>query len=185
MTTPPFEANASAIGPEIRRLYATATAGVNAGVAVTMLHIGTEQVVVVAGSGNKPAAAMVLELGAARTAREHFRHEPPTPHEMEHAIMTVEEEVIRARTLIVDDSRLLTGDAGMREVARFAGVSDSGTVTISIDRIEQAFGRIAAVTLGRPASQEGVPADNAFAARLLILRECMHHLRFPSVMLTA
>jgi hypothetical protein len=47
--------------------------------------------------------------------------------------------------------------------------------------MERTFDRLAQVSLGRPASSEGLPASNSFSATLLILREFMHHLQFAGI----
>ncbi|MGL9721687.1 hypothetical protein [Symbiopectobacterium sp.] len=52
---------------------------------------------------------------------------------------------------------------------------------IEQDDIERLFKRFEQVMLGCPASWEAIPLDNAFTARLLILREFMHHLGYLSV----
>jgi hypothetical protein len=47
------------------------------------------------------------------------------------------------------------------------------------------FDRMAAISMGRPAGQDTLPAGAAFRATLLILREFMHHLQFQSITLKA
>jgi exopolyphosphatase/pppGpp-phosphohydrolase len=164
----------------IRLTYSNIRSDVANGTAITVLHIGEEQTAVASGSGVEPAV-IALALGSRRTAADHFKHEPPTPIEMENTIQAVEDELARVRPMIVRDSKLLTADAAIREIARLAGVADSAEHTLSLDAMERTFDRLAAVTLGTPASQEGVPSSAAFAATLLILREFMHHLQFSSI----
>ena len=148
---------------------------------VTVVHVGAEQTLVASGKGTEPDAVIVLAIGAQKTSDDFFRHNPPTPLELENAIMTVEDEVARARAIIVDDSRLFTRDAGIREIALIAGLPDQPALTLSLETMEKTFDRLAAVSLGRPASHEGLPGNAAFAATLLILREFMHHLKFASI----
>ena len=95
--------------------------------------------------------------------------------------MSVEDEVARVRAIIVDDSRLFTRDAGIREIALIAGLLDQSALTLSLETMEKTFDRLAAVSLGRPAAHEGLPGSTAFTATLLILREFMHHLKFASI----
>jgi hypothetical protein len=52
-----------------------------------------------------------------------------------------------------------------------------------VEAVERLFDLLAALSLGRPASSAGIPADGVFAARLLILRELMHHLGFAALQL--
>ena len=149
--------------------------------AMTLLHIGAEQTVVTVGGKSNPAATLVLALGSQKTARDHFKHAPPRPLEVENAIAAVEDEVTRAKAMIPPDSGLFTADASVREIALHSGVVDAASIRLSIDAVERAFDRLAAVSLGRPAAHEGLPENAEFAATLLILREFMHHLQFAQI----
>jgi len=156
-----------------------------AGVPVTVLHIGAESTTVISGSAAEPATTLALALGAQKTAREFFRRSPPTPLEMENAIVTVEDEVVRALSIVKKGSSLFCADAAVREIAVLAGVPESARMILSLDAMERTFGRLAAVAEGRPAVREGLPDNTEFAATLLILREFMHHLRFFSITVLA
>ena len=146
------------------------------GPGTTQLHIGADHTHVAT-----PHGAMVLNLGSAKTARAFFKHMAPTPLEMENAIMAVEDEVVRAEALAHPACPLHTSDPAIREIALLAGVADSAHMELSVDAVERQFDLLAAYTLGRPATSAGIPTDLAFAANLLILREFMHHLKFPSI----
>ena len=154
---------------------------------MTVLHIGDEATGVAVGTlggGSHPPSTLALALGSQRTAREYFKHSPPSPLEMENAIATVEDEVMRARALFLKDareSRLYTTDAAIREIAHLSGVSEGARMQLSLEAMERTFDRLAAIALGRPASADSLPASNTFAATLLILREFMHHLQFSSI----
>ena len=167
----------------IHLMYSNIRSNVGCCEAITVLHIGEEQTAVASGIGMEPAV-ITLALGSRRTAADHFKHEPPTAIEMENAIQAVEDEVERVRTMIVRDSNLFTADAVIRDIARFAGIAGSAELTLSLDAMERTFDRLAAATLGAPASQNGIPRNAAFAATLLILREFMHHLRFTSIIVS-
>ena len=173
------------IETDIRLLYAAIRRAAPGGLPITVLHIGADQTAVAAGSGTEPEAMLMLAIGARKTAADHFKHSPPTPGEVENAIMTVEDEVTRVRTLLAAGSRLFTTDAAIREIALLAGVPDQPEGVLALDAMERTFDRLAAVTLGRPASREGLPSSAAFAATLLILREFMHHLQFESITVKA
>lgn len=173
----------SNIETEIRQRYSTIKISVSTGISITVLHIGMEQTIFAAGSDSEPEATLVLGIGSQKTAREYFKHVPPTPDEMENAITAVEDEVVRARAMIKNRSKLFTMDASIREIALIAGVPEDTEMTLSLDTVERSFERLAAVTLGRPPSREGLPTSTTFAATLLILRELMHHLKFQSITL--
>lgn len=147
----------------------------------TLLHIGAEQTVMISGHRLESAEQVTLDLGSEKTARAYFRHDPPTLGEIENAIMHVEDEVARARTQIPPDSVLCSMDAGIREIALLAGVKDQTPGVLSLEAMERIFDQLAALAQGHPISQAGIPASKIFAARLLILREFMHHLQFEAI----
>jgi len=171
----------SASETSIRADYASVRAELADESPVTVLHVGAGQTLVASGKGREPDAVLALAIGAQKTSDDFFRHNPPTPLELENAIMTVEDEVARARAIIVDDSRLFTCDTEIREIALIAGLPDQPALTLSLEVMEKTFDRLASVSLGRPAAHEGLPDSTAFAATLLILREFMHHLKFSSL----
>jgi exopolyphosphatase/pppGpp-phosphohydrolase len=165
----------------IRSDYSLIRAGLPEGSPITVLHVGDRQTWVASGNVSEPEAIIALAIGAQKTSDDFFRHNPPTPQELENAIMTVEDEVAPARAIIVDGTRLFTRDTALREIALIAGLTDQPTLTLSLETMERTFDRLAAVALGRPAAHEGLPSSTAFAATLLILREFMHHLKFSSL----
>lgn len=154
----------------------------------TVLHIGAEQTTALSHRDTAMAVTsvpLVMSIGTRKTAQQFFRHTPPTPYELESAIATVEDEVMRIRSQIVPGSRLVTSDAAIREIARLAGLAPAAQIELPLDAMEQVFQRLTALSLGRPVSQDVMPVDAAFAAALLILREFMQHLHFASVTVQA
>ena len=154
------------------------------------LHLGAEQVTWAAGPGApEPAVRLCLPLGGAHTARQFFRGTIPTPLELENAIAAVEDEVhIAHRQLqgLLPPGQVWapwSADAALRDVATLAGVPPGPHRVLTLDAMEHLFNRLAAVSEGRPAAQEGLPDDPAFAGTLLVLRELMHHLPFASLVL--
>jgi exopolyphosphatase/pppGpp-phosphohydrolase len=148
---------------------------------LALLHIGAEHTGVVVRCESGPPAVLTLMIGSQKTAREHFRHTPPSPFELENAITVVEDEVTRARPLMTRDTRLTTADPAIRHIAVLAGVPESPHMVLSLEVMERTFDRLARVAQGRPASFEGLPESPDFAATLLILREFMHHLQFAEI----
>ncbi len=150
------------------------------------LHIGAAQTEVHVGPRSAPpdpSTSIVLAIGSQHVANQFFRHQPPTAWEVENAIQTVEDEVVRARTLVPAGTVFFCTDVGVRAIATAAGVGTAGKQTLSLEQVEHTFNRWAALVEGRPQSQDTLPADPAFAATLLILREFMHHLQTPAVRL--
>lgn len=171
----------AALASDARRRYLAVRSGLAQGAPITLLHIGAAKTLVATGTHAEPAAILFLDVGSSATATDFFKHEPPTPGEMENAIMAVEDAVIGSRPMIPAVSALVTTDPAIREIALIAGAQDQPEVILGIDATERTFERLAAITLGRPASQDAIPTTPAFAATLLILREFMHHLKFASI----
>jgi len=161
--------------------YENARAAVPQGQPITLLHIGAEITTVTSGTASAPAAAISLAIGYRRTSATYFKHEPPTPVELEAAIQGVEDEVTRARDLIPAASNLYTSIETLEPIALSSGLALSTQEALSLETIERVFDRLTTVTLGTPASHAGIPDGARFAATLLILREFMHHLQFPSI----
>lgn len=160
------------------------------GTPITVLHIGALQTIVASGTGAEPQAVFKLTVGSRKTAAEYFQHNPPTPGEMENAIVTVEDAVANVRTIItgganLSTTQLFTSDETIRKIALISGVTDGAELILARDAMERTFERLTAVTLGRPSSTEEIPTDVTFAATLLILREFMHHLQFLSITVVA
>jgi len=164
---------------EIRQHYARIRMGVTNGTPIAVLHIGAKESAVATGNILDPQNVLNLAIGSLKTAADYFKHHPPTPSEVENAILAVEDEVMRARSIRVEDAVLYTMDSAIREIAGLAGAS----TTLGLEAVEHLFQRWIAVINGSPASQQGIPNDAAFGATLLILREFMHHLKFASITL--
>lgn len=160
---------------QLERDFALARARASAGQRTTLLHVGAQHTVMLSGSAERPGPAFTLAVGARRTAAAFFRHELPAPHELERAIDTVEEEVMRARTLAADGAELVATAAGLGEWAGFAAP------TMTLQTVENFFQRLASASLGQPGALAGLPAGREAAATLLILREVMHHLGFGAI----
>ncbi|MFM9899848.1 MAG: hypothetical protein ACKVOT_02440 [Polaromonas sp.] len=142
-----------------------------------LLHIGNDATGVAAGTGAEPDAVLVLQLGAKRTATDFFKHQPPSPLEIETAIMAVEDEVMRARAAVLGGPTLYATDDRVADMAVLLG----SPAALTLEQVERPFNQLAARAEGRPASQLDIPDTPEFAATLLILREFMHHLGFEAV----
>jgi exopolyphosphatase/pppGpp-phosphohydrolase len=173
--------DALAMQTEVLARYRALRALVPKAKPMVLLNIGADHTALAVGHELGPPATLVLAIGSQKTAREFFKHAPPSPLEIEDAIQTVEDEVIRARALLPTESVLVTSDVGIREIALHSGVADAALMRLPLESMERTFDRFASVSSGRPAVQEGLPATASFAATLLILREFMHHMRFSEI----
>jgi hypothetical protein len=123
------------------------------------------------------AAGGVLGLGWRTLAREHLKHDPPSPLELENAIAAIEDGIAAARIAVPGASAAESADPFLREIAALAGLPAQGQAALSREAVEQVFQRLAS-------RAPGLPAGPRFAATLLILRELMHHLRIASLSLS-
>lgn len=122
---------------------------------------------------------VVVQIGLSHLVGAIFRHTPPTPSEMEHAIEVVEDALMASRLRHADRGELLTSDATLRGLP---GLNAEGS-SLTRDDVEALFQRLASASLGHPGAMGEIPADGETAAALLILRECMQHLGYVSVRL--
>ncbi|MEN3758389.1 hypothetical protein ABDZ57_16360 [Aeromonas veronii] len=105
-----------------------------------------------------------------------FRNAPPTPLELERAIMVVEDELMRIAPQIPPGLQLtLRSQPSLAEALR-----DN---QLDRDLVEQAFSQLAAMAEGDPLAANQLPRDEHFAAVLLIVREWLHHLASESVLI--
>lgn len=148
---------------------------------IVLLHIGEDQTWVEVGTGIEPEQVLVLEIGFHRSSTVFFKHSPPSPLEIEDAILLVEDEVTRARAVAGERASLYSTDERVHDMARMARCRDESVLTLPIEQVEKLFDQLAARAEGRPSSQVDIPDDPKFAASLLILREFMHHLHFDNI----
>ncbi|MEQ9886527.1 hypothetical protein [Pectobacterium zantedeschiae] len=168
----------------LQHMYSLARQRVEPDVPITVLCIGEQQTTVVCGTASQPSATLQLTIGFDKTAATFFKHLPPTPDEMELAIMAVEDEVTRIRHDIPANSILFSFDPTLVTIAQISGAEEEDARwRLPQDDMERTFKRLERVMLGTPAVWEGIPLENAFSARLLILREFMHHHGFDSALI--
>jgi hypothetical protein len=127
------------------------------------------------------AQTVTLPVGIDDLAEDMLRHEPPTSGELERAIDVVEDALTGSRLARADRGDLFIADGLLRAVP---GLAVPGA-RLTREVIEALFQRLASRSLGTPVSDEELPRGRDFAAALLILRECMHHLGFVGLQITA
>ena len=123
------------------------------------------------------AAEVVLSVGVRSLADALFRHDPPTPFELEQAIDAVEDALTASRLRHAARGDLLTVDP---RLLALPGLQAAGA-RLARDEVEALFQRLASASLGDPGARAGLPPGRDAAAALLILRECMHHLGYDGV----
>ncbi|WP_421220480.1 hypothetical protein [Aeromonas jandaei] len=140
-----------------------------------LLEIGEQRSQVWLGHADAPLASWTLAFGTRAIQPGPFRHAPPTPLELERAIMVVEDELMRIAPDIPPGLPLtLRSEPSLAEVL--------GDNTMSRELVEQVFGQLAAMAEGDPLAASQLPREGAFAAVLLIVREWLHHLASEQVL---
>lgn len=152
--------------------------------ALTMLHIGAESTLV-ASVGSAERKTLELAIGSRVTAAAHFHHAPPTAREVEEAIQTVEDALFAVRAMLASASTLVTADPGIAEIADLVGLTEAPRRVLSREAVERLFGRMAMLAEGQPLAHSGLPNRSDFYARLLILREFLHHQGFDAITVEA
>ena len=140
------------------------------------LHLGAESSLV----NHHPMA-----LGYASLARQWMRHTPPTPLDIEHAIEHTEDVVMPLAAKLAHTDQLQLRGLGAALILEGVGAEPDATLRRSLEQVEDLFNRIAMVSEGRPSSHEDLPTSPEFYAAMVILRECLHHLRFSEVLVQA
>ena len=87
----------------------------------TLLHIGDEHLVVLTGHGDRLESVHQIDLGAARIAGDHFRHDPPTAQEIERAIDFAEDQIHRLGPQARVDTTLWSTSAALQAWAAVSG----------------------------------------------------------------
>ena len=148
--------------------------------AATRLRLDAQRITLAADA----AAEVVLAVSVHGIASRFFRHDPPTPFELEQAIDAVEDALTGSRLQHAESGELVANDPLLRGWV----TTDSPhgeMLRLTCDEVEATFQRLASVSLGHPRALAGLPTGRDAAAALLILRECMHHLGYGGIRFAA
>ena len=126
----------------------------------------------------EPAAGVALEIGYRSVRERFFKHDLPTPGELESAIDAIEDVLMASPAQRADGGTLVIGEEVRR---RLPGLLPDGTAT-TLEDIEARFQRLASASLGHPGALATMPIGPESAAALVILRECMHHLGYARLL---
>ncbi len=150
---------------------------------VTVLEMRADTSLVQRVAGSQTLFCTEFPLGVDSLVRESFRHGPPRPIELEHAIELTEEAVMPLTAQFAGSLGLILKGLGASLIARSLQPGGIAQTALILDEVESLFNRLVAVSQGRPASQETLPTNARFYAAMLMLREFMHHLNFAQVTL--
>ena len=160
---------ALAAGLVARLLGDGAPAGEVGSVSALAIRLEAEQAIVSRPAAQGGEEVRSLALGPATLVRRCLHHTPPTAGELEAAIDLIEPQIMALGLHLPAGAVLrLSGDwpADLQRPAP----------GLHRDAVEGLFSRLAAIAHGRPAASEGLPADPAYFAAALLLRELLHHL---------
>lgn len=147
----------------------------------TTLQLGTETSTVLCVEDGHVVLQQELPLGTASLARQWMRHTPPTPLDIEHAIEVTEDVLMPLAAKLARKEQLQLSGSGAALILQAVGVAPDAVLNWSLEEVEGLFNRIAMVSQGRPIGYEALPTVPEFYAAMVILRECLHHLRFDEV----
>jgi hypothetical protein len=153
--------------------------------AQTTLHLGADSSNVQCTEDGHVVFQQDIKLGTASLARQWMRHTPPTPLDIEHAIEVTEDAVMPLAAKLVRTELFELRGPGAALILQGVGAAPDATLRWNLDEVEDLFNRIAMVSQGRPIGQEALPTTPEFYAAMVIIRECLHHLRFSRVVLQA
>jgi exopolyphosphatase/pppGpp-phosphohydrolase len=147
----------------------------------TTLQLGTETSTVLCTQDGHVVLQQELQLGTASLARRWMRHTPPTPLDIEHAIEVTEDVLMPLAAKLARTEQLQLGGSGAALILQGVGAEPDAGLHWNLDEVEDQFNRIAMVSQGRPIGHEALPTAPEFYAAMVIVRECLHHLRFSEV----
>lgn len=137
----------------------------------------------VSGTERTPHAVARLETGPDAIAEAIFRHERPTPGEIETAIATVEDELAPVARSVAPGSMLVALGEPIEGLLAQVPMLEAGAAPIARESIEAVYQRLAAISLGAAPSRDETVAGPAATATVIVLLECMHHLGFETLTL--
>jgi len=118
-----------------------------------------------------------LDFGYETIAGKYFKKDIPGEAEVEYAINFIEDELMSHEELVNDGDALYIDEKFMMDLIK----PENGTRVITRQEIEEIFTKYALVSMGRSPIYDNVEINKERYAKLLILREIMHHLDFMCV----
>jgi hypothetical protein len=147
----------------------------------TTLQLGTETSTVLCTQDGHVVLQQELQLGTASLARQWMRHTPPTPLDIEHAIEVTEDVLMPLAVKLARTEQLQLSGSGAALISQGVGAAPDAVLIWSLEEVEDQFNRIAMVSQSRPIGHEALPTAPEFYAAMVIVRECLHHLRFTEL----
>ena len=133
--------------------------------------------------GDNAPRSIEFPVSIAQLIRDVLTHTPPTALQVERAIALIEDAIMPFATQIPPALHVRSASAAVQQSATAALGSPAAAsdADLGVEAIEALFSRWVRMVNGAPAAREGVPEDREFAAGVILLRECMHHLRWAAL----
>lgn len=130
---------------------------------------------------NEIVQQTTFNAGYKTIADTFFKRNIPNEAEMEIAINSIEDELMRTKELPERKGPLFNSDRTLSALFNKNGLTEQ---TYSRQSVENLFSGYARVLMGAPSSEIDAEITREDVATLLILREVMHHLDFEELRLT-
>lgn len=172
--------------------YRGALSGLRGITRATVVDIGGGSTEITVGDAETVSDRISLDIGSVRVTERFFRHDPPTPSEMEAAIDLVENQIARAGRFPFAGSTLIgvagtaTTLAALAQGLREFDVAGVTNYPLSQETVENLFRMLRDMTSGRILELSPVLEGRAdlITAGTLILREIMDHLGFDTMLVS-
>ncbi len=125
---------------------------------------------------------VTLPVGYQLVSTRFFRHTPPNADDIEYGINYIEDEIAKVVHSVPSQSRpLFTVTDFVRSLALLCFIPDQPVIELSTRQLENLFSQYAEIIVGRPPRSDEPDTSPEFFAKLLILREFMHHFKVEGI----
>ena len=143
---------------------------------IRYLVIGTDTIKFIYIENREIINEKEVKIGYMKVASSFFKSKIPSESEVESAINYIEDELMRDKELISKNEELICMDRGLIEIL---GNKDSYTR----EEMEEMFTKYALLSMGQSHVYNKIEINHEKYAKLLVLREIMHHLNFKNITL--
>ena len=123
------------------------------------------------------AKRIELDFGIKIIEEKYFKSDVPSEADVEYAINFIEDGLMSNEELVNDEDELYMDDKFMRGILN----RENENKEMTRQEIEEIFTTYALVSMGRSPVYDDVEMNKEKYAKLLILREIMHHLNFTRI----
>lgn len=148
---------------------------------IRRLTLGSEQVIFGYSDPAIFSGDVSLPIGYSYISEKYYKHEIPTPAEIEYAINDIEDNLMSIKLLVSQDEILICTDQPLINLLKKNNRPEG---IYSPRNIEDLFGLYANLSMGEPAQRYNLATTREDFAIILLLREIIHHLKFKAVLIT-